>query len=128
MCPPFYSQLDSQLVSQLDSQLHSQLYSQLYSQLDSQLHSQLDSQLRSQLGKYNYDYLFTASVYTGYYTGWYKFIADEFKIDAPINVMLNSCNDLYEKSGVYSAVFSELVCVVSKYPKKVHRNENNDMH
>jgi hypothetical protein len=42
--------------------------------------------------------------------------------------MLNSWNDLYQKSNVYSAIFSELLCVVSKYPKKVHRNENNDMH
>ena len=50
------------------------------------------------------------------------------KIDAPINVMLDSWSELYDKSGVYSAIFSELVCVVSKFPKKVHRNATNDMH
>jgi hypothetical protein len=139
-----YSQLDSQLYSQLDSQLDSQLRSQLYSQLNSQLNSQLrsqldsqlnsqlrsqlDSQLDSQLKTKNPDYLFTSNVYSGAYGGYYKFLADELKIDTPINVMLNSWNDLYQKSNVYSAIFSELLCVVSKYPKKVHLNENNDMH
>ena len=42
--------------------------------------------------------------------------------------MLDSWSELYDKSGVYSAIFSELVCVVSKFPKYVHRNENNDLH
>jgi hypothetical protein len=88
----------------------------------------LRSQLGSQLGTYNSDYLFTANVYSNAYAGYYKFLADEFKIDAPINVSLNSWNDLYQKSGVYSAIFSELVCVVSKYPKSVRRNLNNDLH
>jgi len=135
-----YSQLGSQLDSQLDSQLRSQLDSQLYIQLDSQLdsqlrsqlysqlRSQLDSQLDSQLGKYNPDYLFTTNVYGGWYLGWYKFIKDEFNISAEINVDLDSWNDLWNKANIYSAIFSELVCVVSKYPKKVHRNSNNDLH
>src|SRR3990167_9534752 len=127
-----YSQLDSQLYSQLDSQLYSQLRSQLdsqlYSQLRSQLYSQLGSQLYSQLKKYNECYLFTANVYSNYYAGYYKFINDEFNLGKEIGVMLNSWNDLYQESGVYSAVFSELVCVVSKYPKKVHRNTSNDLH
>jgi hypothetical protein len=123
-----YSQLGSQLGSQLDSQLYSQLDSQLYSQLGSQLDSQLYSQLGSQLGSYNADYLFTANVYSNTYAGYYKFIAKEFQVDAPINVVLNSWNDLYQKSGVYSAIFSELVCVVSKYPKMVDRNAANDLH
>ncbi|MEI2271861.1 hypothetical protein OHD16_06870 [Sphingobacterium sp. ML3W] len=123
-----YSQLDSQLYSQLRSQLDSQLYSQLDSQLRSQLYSQLDSQLYSQLGKYNYDYLFTTNVYSNALIAWYGFMANELKIDAPINVDLNTWNDLYVQSGVYSAIFSELVCVVSKYPQKVHRNSSNDLH
>jgi hypothetical protein len=54
-------------------------------------------------------------------------MTNELKIDAPINNMLNSWNNLYEKSGVYSAIFSQLVCVVSKYPKNTHRNTNKDM-
>ena len=38
--------------------------------------------------------------------------------------MLDSWNDMYMNSGIYSAIFSELVCVISKYPKKVHRNSD----
>ena len=53
---------------------------------------------------------------------------DEFNLDAAIGVELDSWNDMYVNSGVYSAIFSELVCVVSKYPKMVHRNPNNDLH
>jgi hypothetical protein len=41
---------------------------------------------------------------------------------------LDSWSKLYENSGVYSAIFSELVCIVSKYPKKIHRDINNDLH
>jgi hypothetical protein len=59
---------------------------------------------------------------------WWRFIESEFKLDCSVKVDLDSWNDLYEKSGVYSAVFSELVCVVSKYPKKVHRDNENRLH
>ena len=122
------SQLDSQLSSQLYSQLRSQLSSQLRSQLDSQLDSQLSSQLDSQLGQYNPDYLFTTNVYSNSWLAWFGFMANELKIDAPINVELNTWNELYLNSGVYSAIFSELVCIVSKYPKKIHRNATNNLH
>jgi hypothetical protein len=53
---------------------------------------------------------------------------DEFNIKAEIGVDLDSHNDLYVKSGVYSAIFSELVCVVSKYPKKIHRTSDGRLH
>ena len=123
-----YSHLNSQLDSQLDSKLRSQLHSQLYSQLHSQLNSQLYSQLNSQLGKYNEDYLFTSNIYSGTYGAWFKFIKDEFNIECEIGAELDLWNNLYQKSGVYSAIFSELLCVVSKYPMKVYRNANNDLH
>jgi hypothetical protein len=127
-----YSQLRSQLRSQLDSQLGSQLGSQLRSQLDSQLRSQLRSQLDSQLGsqmkKYNEMYLWTTNIYSNVTAAWYKFIKDEFKIDCQIGIELDSWNNIYEKSNVYSAIFSELVCIVSKYPIKVYRNDSNNLH
>lgn len=98
------------------------------SQLYSQLRSQLYSQLGSQLGKYNNDYLFTTNIYSGSYGAWFKFIKDEFKLESEIGTTLDLWNNLYQESGVYSAIFSELVCVISKYPKYVHRNQNNDLH
>jgi hypothetical protein len=60
--------------------------------------------------------------------GWYKFIKDEFNIDAEINVTLDSWNNMFEEANIYSAIFSELVCIVSKYPRQIHRNANNDLH
>ena len=123
-----HSQLDSQLDLQLNSQLDSQLYSRIDSQLDSQLNSQLDSQLYSQLNKYNNAYLWTSNIWSNAYLSWWKFIKDEFNIQSQIGVDLDSWNDLYLKSGVYSAIFSELLCVVCKYPKKIHVNSLFDMH
>ncbi len=122
------SQLDSQLGSQLYSQLDSQLYSQLRSQLDSQLRSQLDSQLGSQLKTYNNSYLFTSNVYSNVHAAWFKFIKDEFKIESEIGITLDSWNNFYQKSNVYSAIFSELVSVVSKYPKKIHVDSLQRLH
>ena len=128
-----HSQLRSQLHSQLGSQLHSQLLSQLGSQLDSQLLSQLRSQLRSQLlfqlhSQYNNDWLFTTNIYSNVLISWFMFIKDEFNIESEIGIKLDSWNDLYLKSNIYSAIFSELVCVVSKYPQKIHRNTDGLLH
>jgi hypothetical protein len=53
---------------------------------------------------------------------------DEFNLESEIGIQLDSWNDLYEDSNIYSAIFSELVCIVSKYPKKITRNQNNDLH
>lgn len=131
------SQLTSQLGSQLTSQLRSQLGSQLYSQLDSQLDSQLNSQLRSQLDnqqdnkeltKYNDSYLFTLNVFSYYYFTWFKFIKDEFKLQLTIEKEFEECSKLQKESNIYSMIPSELFCVVSKYPKLINRNENNDLH
>ena len=41
---------------------------------------------------------------------------------------MDSFANLHENGNVYSAIFSELLCVVSKYPKKIHRNTSNNLH
>ena len=137
------SQLDSLLRSQLRSQLCSQLRSQLDSQLDSQLRSQLDSQLRSQFynqhdvqaehqSNYNcsyvYSYLFTLDVYSDCYYQCYKFLKDEFKIPLTIEDEFETCFKLQQESGIYSAIFTKLVCIVSKYPKEIKRNRLYQLH
>jgi len=81
-----------------------------------------------ELRKYNNSYLFTSNVYSNALLAWWKFAIDEFKIDCKVKIDLDSWNDLYLQSGVYSAIFSELVCVVSKYPKKVYRDNDNRLH
>jgi hypothetical protein len=127
-----WSQLGSQLWSQLGSQLESQLRSQLDSQLGSQLWNQfnhrLSSQLRSQLRNYNNSYLFTLDIYSNCYYTWYKFIKEEFNLPLTIEKDFEKCFYLQRKSGIYSAIFSELVCVVSKYPKKIYWNNNFQLH
>jgi DNA-binding FadR family transcriptional regulator len=123
-----YSQLDKQLGNQLDSQLYNQLRNQLGNQLGNQLRNQLRNQLGNQLDKYNDDYLFTLNVYSDAYYSWFEFMRREFKLALSINDDFQKCFTLQRESGIYSAIFSEALCVISKYPKKVHRNESGELH
>jgi hypothetical protein len=122
------SQLRSQLRSQLSSQLDSQLDSQLRSQLRSQLSSQLDSQLDSQLHEYNSSYLFTLNVWSDAYFAWFNFMVKELGVKGEIVKELEIFSTTQENSNIYNAIFSEAVCVVSKYPTKVHRNADLRLH
>ena len=113
-------------LSLLNNQLSSQLDSQLDSQLNSQLHSQLDSQLRSQLylkniSNYNYNYLFTLNIYSEVYYTWFEFVRKEFNLNLTINDDFQECFNLHKESGIYSAIFSKEVCVISKYPLEIHQ-------
>ena len=93
------------------------------------LYNTLDNTLDNTLKVYNNLYLFTTNVYSNAILAWWKFIKDEFKIDCgEIGITLDSWNDMYLESGVYSTIFSELLCVVSKYPKKICRDNNNNLH
>ena len=108
------------------SLLNNQLSSQLDSQLNSQLHSQLDSQLRSQLylkniSNYNYNYLFTLNIYSEVYYTWFEFVRKEFNLNLTINDDFQECFNLHKESGIYSAIFSKEVCVISKYPLEIHQ-------
>jgi len=80
------------------------------------------------LKTYNNSYLFTLNVYSNSYYTWFKFIKDEFNLPLTIENDFEECFLLQRESGIYSAIFSEMVCIVSKYPKKVNRNLNNDLH
>jgi len=86
-----------------------------------------EKNLRS-IAKYNDDYLYTLNVYSNSYYWYYKFIKEEFQIPLSIEEDFETCFALQRKSGVYSAVFGDILCVVCKYPMEVHRNENNDLH
>jgi hypothetical protein len=125
-------QLRDQLYGRLNGQLRDQLRHQLRGQLDVQLYGQLHDQLRGQLDgqkiKYFYQYLFTLNVWSLAYYSYYKFIANELGVKAKINADLEIFSSLYEQSNIYNAIFSELVCVVSKYPKIVRRDSENRLH
>jgi hypothetical protein len=55
-------------------------------------------------------------------------MAKELNIEAKITPDLEMYSTLYDDSNIYSAVFSELLCVVSKFPKKVIRNTQHNLH
>ena len=98
----------------------------LNNQLSSQLDSQLDSQLRSQLylkniSNYNYNYLFTLNIYSEVYYTWFEFVRKEFNLNLTINDDFQECFNLHKESGIYSAIFSKEVCVISKYPLEIHQ-------
>lgn len=79
--------------------------------------------------KYIGMYLFALNVYSDSYYSYYKFIKDEFKIEVEgAASKLDEFYSLQKNSGVYSAIFLHDVCIVSKYPKKVHRDEENRLH
>jgi hypothetical protein len=126
LCDQLHSQLDSQLLNQLDSQLGSQLYDQFWNQLSNRLGDQFNGEFCNY--NHSYSYLFTLSVYSNCYYTWYKFIKEEFNLPLTIEKDFEKCFYLQRKSGVYSAIFSELVCVVSKYPKKIYWNNNFQLH
>lgn len=73
-------------------------------------------------------YLFTMNIYSNYYYQWYKFIKDEFKISLVTENEFEVCFKLQRESGIYCAIFLEDYCIISKYPKIVHRDTNNNLH
>ena len=92
------------------------------------MRSQLYIQLGSQKIKYQNDYLFTLNIWSSAYFAWYQFIAKEFDISAEINTELEVFSTAYENSNIYSALFTEAICIVSKFPKKVYRNAEFNLH
>ncbi len=80
------------------------------------------------MGQYTNPYLFTLNVWSNGYFAWYTFIAREFKLETSVNAELEEFAAAYAKSNVYNAVFAEEVCIVSKYPERIHRNADNALH
>jgi len=81
--------------------------------------------------EYRNDYLFTLNVYSDSYLTWYAYCKDVVFHDVEHSEEVKRLDEfraLQRASKVYSAVFSEALCIVSKYPKRIHRNENNDLH
>ncbi len=74
-------------------------------------------------------YLYLVNVYSDAYYTFYKFIKDEFEIEVSGNVeKLDQLYELQKKSGIYSCIFTEEACILSKYPLNVERDDNNQLH
>lgn len=74
------------------------------------------------------NYLFTSDVYTNVLIGWWGYLIDVLKLESEINETFFKWRDLYENSGVYNTICNDKVCIVSKYPREIHRNEAGDLH
>lgn len=73
-------------------------------------------------------YLYTLNVYSQSYYQWYKFIKNEFNLPLTIEKEFEECFKLQQESGIYCALFLDKICIVSKYPKKIYRNSDNNLH
>lgn len=68
------------------------------------------------------------SVYSDAYFAWYEFIRKEFGIKLSINEDFQNFRTKQKESGIYLAIYSEALCVVCKYPKKIHWNSEDRLH
>jgi hypothetical protein len=64
------------------------------------------------------------SVSSDAYFTFYEFIREEFGINLSINDDFQNFRNKQHKSGIFQAIYSEAICVISKYPKRVHWNGN----
>ena len=74
------------------------------------------------------NYLFTSDVYTNVLIGWWGYLIDVLKLESEINETFLKWRELYEASGIYNAICNDKACIISKYPKEIHRNESGDLH
>lgn len=114
--------------------LHYRVLILLHDSIDRQLDLRIHSQLRgvspnSTHQEFNINtYLFTAGVYSSVLTAWWNFVSDELDIKSEAYEDLKTWDELYSKSGVYSAICTDMLCVVSKYPKKINRDATGNLH
>lgn len=153
-----HSNLNSNFLFKLDNQLYAQLYLKLFTQLEGELSPELvsilgnllRSDLRTTLGDQlghtlderihaalseksglearHLSYLFTMNFYSDCIYVWFEFLRSEFKLNLSVNSEFQDCFQLQRASGISQGIFSEELCVISKYPKQVHWNEQLQLH
>jgi len=130
-----FSQLECQLASELSSKLGDLLRSDLRFMLGDQLGQALDEQIDAELSKQtmglgdkHLSYLFTTNFYSDCIYTWYEFLRNEFQLDLNIDEHFQECFKLQKSSGICQAIYSEELCVISKYPKRIHWNEKRQLH
>jgi hypothetical protein len=147
----FIYELDNQLYIQLYSKIFSQLGGQLGPKLSSELGRLLRTDLRYMLGdqlgfeldnhidavlskqtlglnEKHLSYLFTSNFYSDCIYAWHEFLRKELKLELSINQDFQECFELQKASGICQAIYSEELCVISKYPKQIHWNQDHQLH
>ena len=135
MYSQIFSQLDGQLSPKLSSKLGYLLRSDLRSRLGEQLGLALDDHIevtlsnqKRGLDEMHLSYLFTSNFYSDCIYTWYEFLRKELQLKLSINRDFQKCFKLQLESGICQAIYSEELCVISKYPKQIHWNEVHQLH
>lgn len=125
------TRLSSELRSELGRMLHSELRFMLGDQLGQALDDEIDTALSKQimgLGHKHSSHLFTTNFYSDCIYAWYEFLRNELRLNIGIDNELHECFELQNSSGICQAIYSEELCVISKYPKRVHWNKKDQLH
>ena len=88
-----------------------------------------DDTKKSMMEEYHDDYSPTIGEGLREYSHYHNNLKD--KLNTPVCKEWSYINDLIKlqnKSFVYSAIMSDKLCVISKYPKKVHLNTDGKVH
>lgn len=95
----------------------------------------VDKMIKDYLANYDYSrkivfeksYVFSSDVYANVLIGWFGYLIDVINLSTTVNEEFFKWRELYEKAGVYSAICNDKAAVVSKYPKRIVRNEDNEL-
>lgn len=125
-----YNEAYSALTAQLFSKLGEDQYLEVMKKINSEIREKrfipgvkfLDEKFYNTLTEHDFTGNVTTGISSNVTLALYSFLKNEFEIEEKWSEELDKWNDLYLKSGVYFTIFSELFCVVCKYPKQIHTN------
>jgi hypothetical protein len=122
------------LLKSLTTKLYGSLLDGLENNITSNILRKIENQviydLKNKSEKYSdqLQYLYTSNLESNSRLSIYKFIKDELNVKTGIDQKIDLWDELYTDSNIYSTIVSELFCIVSKYPKKIHLDSNNNLH
>jgi hypothetical protein len=138
---PYESQVIYDLLNQGDTAKITELFNlinsespdqskidEMYAEMRKNLDDSLATFVPTTKIKFNNGYLYTSDVYTSVLLGWYGYAIDILKLDLKVNDLFKEWRTLYENAGVYNGIYADEVCIVSKFPNKIYRNEDNNLH
>jgi len=84
--------------------------------------------IESKYKEVNDQYLFACDVYSNVIIGFYSYLIEVLELDAEIVPLFKEWKALYMDSCIYNGIFADEVCIISKYPHTIKRNEENQLH
>ena len=132
-----WNQVGDQVGDQVEDQVWNQVWNQVGDQVWNQVRNQVGHQVRNQVGDQVRDQVenqklnfYSFSTYINYSDfGWlsfYEYFLNNTNILKEYKESLLTIIKFVENS--YISIQLDNLCIVSKYPKFISRNENNDLH